>query len=289
MERSRGHQRQRRATHAGTWYDADCTNLSAQIRRWIHRASRVCEGRLKALICPKRVFLLGPSHYKYFKGVALPSDKCSVYATPLGDLPLDTDTLDALRQSGAFSEVSLAEDEEEHSIELMLPFVRYIFSEGVKIVPMIVGDLKSLDDCRKFADLLLNYFVEDGLRRCAIQENLFIISSDFCHWGPRYSYFYLEEPQPEVPIHATIEKMDRKAVKFITEHQGQGFYDYLEATGLSVCGRHPISLFLLLLERASANQEDKFSTQLIAYSQSSQAQSRNDSSVSYAALCTTRV
>ncbi|CDI80875.1 hypothetical protein, conserved [Eimeria acervulina] len=263
-------------------------NLSGQIRRWLERSSKVCDGRIKALICPhaglrfsgstaacawkqvdpsafQRVFLLGPSHYKYFKGVALPSESCGVYLTPLGDLPLDTDTwgvraaLQALRLTGAFCEASISEDEEEHSIELMLPFVRHTFSEGVKIVPMIVGDLKSLEDCQKYADLLINYFLQD--------ENLFIVSSDFCHWGPRYSYFYLEDPQPGVPIHAAIEKMDRKAVKFITEHQGQGFYDYLESTGLSVCGRHPISLFLL----------------------SSQALSRNDSSVSYAALCTTRV
>ncbi|CDJ33091.1 uncharacterized protein EMH_0079980 [Eimeria mitis] len=73
----------------------------------------------------------------------------------------------------------------------------FLQAGGVKIVPMIVGDLKSLEDGNKFADLLLEYFLQD--------ENLFIISSDFCHWGPRYSYFYLEEPQPEDPIHATIE------------------------------------------------------------------------------------
>ncbi|CDI84559.1 Protein MEMO1, related [Eimeria praecox] len=184
MERSRSRQRERRATHAGTWYDADYNNLSGQIQRWIQRANKICEGPVKALICPhaglrfsgstaacawkqvnpsdfKRVFLLGPSHYKYFRGVSLPSDKCSVYLTPLGDLPLDTDILQALRCTGSFGEVSLTEDEEEHSVELMLPFLRHTFSQGVKIVPMIVGDLKNLEDCRKFADLLLEYFLKD--------------------------------------------------------------------------------------------------------------------------------
>ncbi|CDJ31133.1 uncharacterized protein EMH_0064390 [Eimeria mitis] len=184
MEQSRGGQEQRRATHAGTWYDADCKSLTGQIRRWLQRSTKVCDGQIKALICPhaglrfsgstaasawkqvnpsdfKRVFLLGPSHYKYFRGVSLPSDRCSVYATPLGDLQLDTDTLHALRATGVFGEVSLAEDEEEHSIELMLPFLRHTFPEGVKIVPMIVGDLKSLEDGNKFADLLLEYFLQD--------------------------------------------------------------------------------------------------------------------------------
>ncbi|CDJ56831.1 hypothetical protein, conserved [Eimeria maxima] len=245
MQRSRSLQKQRRATHAGTWYDADRSKLSGQIQRWIERAAKVCDdGHIKALICPhaglrfsgstaacawkqvdpskyERVFLLGPSHYKHFKGVALPPEGCSVYLTPLGDLPLDIETLETLRTSGVFQGVSLAEDEEEHSVELMLPFLRHTFKEGVKIVPMIVGDLKGRKDNQKFVDMLLDYFLQD--------ENLFIISSDFCHWGSRYSYYYLEDSRPEVPIHEAIE-MDRKAVSFITEHQSQGFYDYLETT-----------------------------------------------------------
>ncbi|CDJ63412.1 hypothetical protein, conserved [Eimeria necatrix] len=177
MEAAQGRQRQRRATHAGTWYDADSSKLSGQIRRWLQRSTKVCNGRVKALICPSRVFLLGPSHYKYFPGVALPADKCNSYLTPLGDLPLDSEAIQALRLTGAFAELSFSEDEEEHSIELMLPFLRHVFKEDVKIVPMVVGDLRGRDDCQKFADLLLKYFLEE--------RSLFIISSDFCHWGPR--------------------------------------------------------------------------------------------------------
>ncbi|CDJ41739.1 hypothetical protein, conserved [Eimeria tenella] len=184
MEAAQGHQRQRRATHAGTWYDADSSKLSGQIRRWLQRSTKVCNGRVKALICPhaglrfsgstaacawkqidpsqySRVFLLGPSHYKYFPGVALPADKCNSYLTPLGDLPLDSEAIQALRLTGAFAELSFSEDEEEHSIELMLPFLRHVFKEDVKIVPMVVGDLRGRDDCQKFADLLLKYFLEE--------------------------------------------------------------------------------------------------------------------------------
>lgn len=296
--------RPRRAAHAGSWYDSDQGNLGAQIRRWLESASKVCRGTTKALICPhaglrfsgstaacawkqvdpstlKRVFLLGPSHHKYFKGIALPSRNCSEYLTPLGGLPLDTDILQSLRNSGAFTQLSPAEDEEEHSIELMLPFVRYIFPDGVTIVPMVVGDLKTENEFKKYADILIDFFLQDDI--------LFIISSDFCHWGPRYSYYYLEEPISNLPIHMSIERMDRKAVGFITQHQSKEFFDYLEATGLSVCGRNPISLFLQLLDSAAARGYAGFSTELLAYSQSNNATARTDSSVSYAALCTTKV
>lgn len=38
------------------------------------------------------MFILGPSHYKYFKGAALPSENCTEYLTPFGGLPLDVDS-----------------------------------------------------------------------------------------------------------------------------------------------------------------------------------------------------
>lgn len=40
-------------------------------------------------LCSKRVFLLGPSHHHYLNKIAL--TKCAKYATPLGDIPIDTD------------------------------------------------------------------------------------------------------------------------------------------------------------------------------------------------------
>lgn len=296
--------RPRRPAHAGSWYDSDPGNLMGEIRRWLQRASRVCHGNTKALICPhaglrfsgstaacawkqvntsniKCVFLLGPTHHKYFKGVALPSENCSEYLTPLGGLLLDADILQSLRKSGAFGELTPSEDEDEHSIELLLPFVKYLFAPDVTIVPMVVGDLKVENEYQKYAELLIDYFLKDDI--------LFVFSSDFCHWGPRYSYYYLEEPLSNLPIHTSIERMDRKAAGFITQHQSKDFFNYLESTGLSVCGRNPISLFLQLIDTAAARGRKNFSTELIAYSQSSQATARTDSSVSYAALCTTTV
>ncbi|KAL8432679.1 hypothetical protein Efla_001074 [Eimeria flavescens] len=304
MDTGRSRSRARRAVHAGSWYDSDRNNLANEIQQYLLRASHVCAGKTKALICPhaglrysgptaahawkqvdpatiKRVFLLGPSHHKYFKGVALPPPNCLRYETPLGDLPLDSEVLESLRKSGAFSSLSSSDDENEHSIELLLPFVRHVFPSEVAIVPLVVGDLKTDADFQRYADLLIGCFLQD--------ENLFAFSSDFCHWGPRYSYRYLEAPASDVPIHASIERMDRKAASFIVGHQSKEFFQYLESTGLSVCGRNPISIFLKLIDLASSRGSGGFSTKLVAYSQSNQVTSPTESSVSYAAICTSRV
>jgi hypothetical protein len=90
----------------------------------------------------KRVFILGPSHNVYLNGCAL--SKCTEYATPLGVLPLDRSStpifsvsppvlpslfaaIDELKKTGQFSEMDLDTDEDEHSIEMHLPYVRKIF------------------------------------------------------------------------------------------------------------------------------------------------------------------
>lgn len=53
---------------------------------------------------------------------------CKSYETPIGDLPLDLGTIDELRKTGHFSrDMSISTDEDEHSIEMHLPYVRKIF------------------------------------------------------------------------------------------------------------------------------------------------------------------
>ena len=47
-------------------------------------------------------------------------------------------------------------------------------------------------------------------------ENLFVISSDFCHWGKRFRYTYYDKSKGS--IHESIEDLD-KQVFFYTEQK----------------------------------------------------------------------
>jgi AmmeMemoRadiSam system protein B len=72
--------------------------------------------------------------------------------------------------------MSLETDEDEHSIEMHLPYVYKVFEnhlDRVKIVPILVGALTETTE-RQYGQLLAPY-LEDP-------ENLFIVSTDFCHW-----------------------------------------------------------------------------------------------------------
>ena len=63
---------------------------------------------------PRRfVVLLGPSHHVFLRRCAL--SKCATYATPLGNLAVDTGIYDELRATGHFVDMDVDVDEAEHS------------------------------------------------------------------------------------------------------------------------------------------------------------------------------
>jgi predicted class III extradiol MEMO1 family dioxygenase len=75
----------------------------------------------------KRVFLLGPSHHFYLEKAAL--TRCTHYGTPLGNLPIDTATTADLYKTGQFDWMSQDVDEDEHSLEMHLPYIYKMLSK----------------------------------------------------------------------------------------------------------------------------------------------------------------
>ena len=152
------------------------------------------------------MFILGPSHHVYLNGCALST--CTEYHTPLGKLPLDRSSkrfshtcticadlgvaIEELYSTGEFSDMDIKTDEDEHSIEMHLPYVRKIFegyspsvlsrkegswivraSMDVAIVPILVGAIDKEKEV-KYGALLAPFL--------ARQDTFCVISSDFCHW-----------------------------------------------------------------------------------------------------------
>jgi len=74
----------------------------------------------------KRVFLLGPSHHHYLTGAA--TTKCDKYGTPLGDLIVDTALVNKIQQEWGLESMQRSVDEEEHSLEMHLPYIYKMLS-----------------------------------------------------------------------------------------------------------------------------------------------------------------
>lgn len=306
------------AKHAGSWYEGDGAALREDVQQllaaeWAEGAAR--DPRLKAVIAPhaglrysgavaarvyacldtnaiRRIFLIGPSHHAFIDGIGLPGEGVNAYATPLGDLPLDVDTLGELRRTGQFSAVPMRVDEAEHSLEMQLPFLAELLLHSplrsggppAVLVPLLVGQVGPEDEAR-YGRLLAPYLEADG--------NLFVISSDFCHWGAQFGYTrtgrpelaetYRDGPYPE---NASIEGLDREGMALIAAQDAEGFRQYLVRDANTICGRHPI---LVLLETLRASRRE-LRVDFVKYAQSSAMPGMGpptNSSVSYACACLT--
>ncbi len=121
-------------------------------------------GKLKAQI--SRVILLGPAHRVYVKGIALPSN--THFATPLGNVSIDNNILKKLAHH-SYVQFSDAAHEQEHSLEVHLPFLQKVLNDFT-LIPLLVGDTEP----EQVATILEALWGGD--------ETLIVISSDLSHF-----------------------------------------------------------------------------------------------------------
>ncbi|XP_040984266.1 protein MEMO1 isoform X3 [Aquila chrysaetos chrysaetos] len=123
----------------------------------------------------RKIFILGPSHHVPLSRCALSS--VDIYRTPLYDLRIDQKIYGELWKTGMFERMSLQTDEDEHSIEMHLPYTAKAMEshkDEFTIIPVLVGALSESKE-QEFGKLFSKYLADPS--------NLFVVSSDFCHWG----------------------------------------------------------------------------------------------------------
>jgi len=116
----------------------------------------------------RRVVLLGPTHRVPVRGLALP--EADRFATPLGEVPLDRDGIQAI--AGLPQVIrSAAAHQMEHSLEVQLPFLQQVLGD-FQLLPLAVGDATAAE----VAGVLEQVWGGD--------ETLIVISSDLSHFLP---------------------------------------------------------------------------------------------------------
>ncbi|CAK5023536.1 unnamed protein product [Meloidogyne enterolobii] len=200
----------------------------------------------------------------------------SKYATPLGDLNVDSFVSEQLinsHGSDAFEWMSTRNEEAEHSLEMQMPFIAKIMESrplgSFKIVPILVGSLSTTRQ-QFYGRIFANYLADP--------TNLFVISSDFCHWGQRFRYTPTESAGAR-PIYEQITTLDKQGMDAISTLDPSMFNEYLKKTQNTICGRNPICAFNHYQQTNNVTAELRF----LKYAQSNKVRSLTDSSVSYAA------
>jgi AmmeMemoRadiSam system protein B len=294
-----GAQNTRAASHAGSWYSDNPRELDRQLSEWLERAGSTTHyGPARAIIAPhagytycgetaayafrqivperiKRIFVLGPSHVVYLSGCALTT--CAKYQTPLGDLVVDVEVNAELMATEAFEAMGLRNEEAEHSLEMQMPFIAKVMEHrplnSYRIVPILVGSL-SVSRQAAYGRIFAKYIADP--------QCLFVVSSDFCHWGSRFRYTPTDSASSR-SIHEYIAALDQKGMDAIATLDPAVFNDYLKKTQNTICGRNPICVMIQAAEHFRQMNNHTAEMRFLKYSQSNKCRSMNDSSVSYAA------
>ena len=240
------------------------------------------------------MFLLFPSHHYYLSGAA--TTGCSEYATPIGNLIIDAALVKHIQQEWDLEVMARDVDEDEHSSEMHLPYIYKMLSlkntnfqndsTSVPLVPIMVGNTDAAIEAQ-YGSLLAPYLSDPS--------NVFVISSDFCHWGSRFRYTYYQPADgsaatqlrsssrvpSDYPIHESIAAVDHESIDAVESGSHKQFLDQLRKTGNTVCGRHPIGLFMAAVEKADGLGQGRGMFKFLRYERSSLVEEVKDSSVSY--------
>jgi MEMO1 family protein len=158
---------------------------------------------------PGAVGLIGPSHFAWFEGIALPGH--DAVATPLGTIEVDPLAADVVARHLAFT--SETAHRTEHSLEVQLPFLQVVLT-GFTVLPALTGD-----EDPSAATGVIDAMLDAGL--------FVVVSSDLSHYHD----------------HETARRLDAVTARAIVELRPDGLGRD------SACGRTAVRAMLGVARR----------------------------------------
>ena len=181
-----------------------------------------------------RVMVLSPSHQPYRQPLLTTGH--DAYTTPLGLVPVDHDALNKLHtllngESGL--ELASVRRDQEHSLEIELPFLQTVLPEGFGLIPLMM-----VDQSKSLVQMLSTALVK--LIRSFPQEEstLLVASSDLSH-------FYSER---------VANRLDGNLAQAVREFDLESFYRNKQQGEMEACGLAPMATVLQTSHLLGAGQ-----------------------------------
>jgi len=159
-----------------------------------------------------RIVLLGRSHQSYFSGVS--ADTNNIWKTPLGDLEVDQDWIKTMTEKYDFMNQDEFVHQQEHSLEVLTPFIKEIFDNKIKIVPLLLGEDDGLDFQK----------IAQGFLDNIDNKTLFVISTDLSHY----------------PEYQKAKNIDQKTIRAILTGNLEKFQDEMRELKLLEVGKNNV-------------------------------------------------
>ncbi|MEE4194257.1 MAG: AmmeMemoRadiSam system protein B [Anaerolineae bacterium] len=263
---------------AGSWYPGNPTSLTTQIQNYLDQASPVVsEGNLLAIVVPhagyiysgqtaafafkllegrniERVILCSPFHAMTYE--ALLTTSYPAYETPLGIIPIDESALaaidDHLAENG-MQKIHRMKHEQEHSLEIELPFLQTVLGDSFELVPLMV---------RTHQQVSLQVLATACAELAQEKPSLLVASTDLSHFNSARTAEILDSN-----VLVDIQNLD----------PAQLLADNQSGTGLA-CGAGAVALILYTAKLLGANHTD-----ILNYTHSGVITGDNSSVVGYGA------
>lgn len=235
---------------AGMFYDDSPSILKKKIEQMFARVqSKKINGNIRAIISPHAgyiysgftaanaysllkgsnydcVIVVGASHREYYDAVSIYPGKA--YETPLGKIPINEMIRNELANYKDVIKIDEVGHRSEHSIEVQLPFLQFIFNE-FEFVPLIMGT-QSKESYLKLSKALMDV--------CSNRNILLVASSDLSH------YHSVKE----------AEILDKRVIEDIESYEPDIFFTHLENNLFEACGGGPIAVIMKTAKNLGANK-----------------------------------
>jgi AmmeMemoRadiSam system protein B len=262
---------------AGKWYPGTPHHLAEVVDEMLDHAPDVAlAGKVVGLVVPhagylysgaiaarafrlvrsgafERVVVLSPLHQ--YHDAPLVTTAHHAYQTPLGVVPVDRGFLDAL---GQHVPLAAARFDQEHAVEIELPFLQRALEEGFSLVPLMLRD-QSYSFTRQLGQALAQAIGPGG-------STLLVASSDLSH-------FYTQS-------HA--ERLDRVVLDNLKSFDPQGLIRADEEGRGLACGRGAIASVLVAARLLGGDR-----VQIVGYSTSAAVTGDTQRVVGYGAAVIT--
>ncbi len=202
---------------------------------------------------PSTVIILGPNHTGLGVDIGVPN-KVQSWKTPLGEVEVNHELLEELVNSSSLIQKSDESHAREHSIEVQLPFLQYIFDKQFNFVPIAMLN-QGYDASMTLGEIIAK--VSHG------KNVLVIASSDFTHFES----------------HDTATKKDNLILEAIEKMDSKEMYDIRLRLNVSMCGYGPIAGTI-----EAARRMGRKNARLLRYATSGDTSGDKSSVVGYGAV-----
>lgn len=185
--------------------------------------------------------ILGTNHSGLGEKISFSIDD---FDTEFGIIESDIEIVEDLLIRGKKEKFDIGVSEEahkyEHSIEVQLPFLKYV-QKNFKIVACLLRDL-SIKEIEKFANLVSGIIKEN-------KKKIFVLaSSDFTHYGRVYGFLPFSEN-----IRENLYNLDDKAIQSILKLDADEFY--VQSRKTTICGSQAITCLINIAKNLKLQAE----------------------------------